>query len=92
MWVYFIIIFSKEKILLAIIFIIFTCVLIYLIIFVFTNLFLYFCLQKCSAQSALFVHENWKKIDFVGKLKELAERRKLSDLTVGPVLTVTNET
>lgn len=47
--------------------------------------------QKCSAQSALFVHENWKKVDLVNKLKQLAERRRLEDLTVGPVLTVTNE-
>ena len=47
--------------------------------------------QKCSAQSALFVHENWNKAGFVEKIKRLAERRNLSDLTVGPVLTVTNE-
>jgi 1-pyrroline-5-carboxylate dehydrogenase len=47
--------------------------------------------QKCSAQSALFIHENWMKINFLKKLKELASRRKLEDLTIGPVLTVTNE-
>ena len=47
--------------------------------------------QKCSAQSALFVHENWAKVDIVGRIKRLAERRTLKDLTVGPVLTVTNE-
>lgn len=47
--------------------------------------------QKCSAQSALFVHENWSKVGFVDKIKHLAERRNLKDLTVGPVLTVTNE-
>jgi 1-pyrroline-5-carboxylate dehydrogenase len=44
--------------------------------------------QKCSAQSILFMHENWKKVGFKEKLKELAARRKLEDLTVGPVLTV----
>jgi 1-pyrroline-5-carboxylate dehydrogenase len=48
--------------------------------------------QKCSAQSALFVHENWEKAGLMEKLKTLAARRKLDDLTVGPVLTVTNET
>lgn len=46
--------------------------------------------QKCSAQSALFVHENWTKINFIDKLKQLASRRSLSDLSIGPVLTVTN--
>ncbi|CAN0903525.1 Probable aldehyde dehydrogenase [Linum grandiflorum] len=47
--------------------------------------------QKCSAQSILFMHENWAATPLVSKLKELAERRKLEDLTVGPVLTVTTE-
>jgi 1-pyrroline-5-carboxylate dehydrogenase len=47
--------------------------------------------QKCSAQSMLFVHENWSKTPLVSKLKELAERRKLEDLTIGPVLTFTTE-
>ncbi|XP_010550612.1 PREDICTED: delta-1-pyrroline-5-carboxylate dehydrogenase 12A1, mitochondrial [Tarenaya hassleriana] len=47
--------------------------------------------QKCSAQSMLFMHENWSKTSLVSKLKDLAERRKLEDLTIGPVLTVTTE-
>ncbi|CAA7035053.1 unnamed protein product [Microthlaspi erraticum] len=47
--------------------------------------------QKCSAQSMLFIHENWVKTSLVSKLKELAERRKLEDLTIGPVLTFTTE-
>jgi len=47
--------------------------------------------QKCSAQSILFVHENWAKTCLVEKLKDLASRRKLEDLTVGPVLTVTTK-
>ncbi|KAJ8560525.1 hypothetical protein K7X08_022385 [Anisodus acutangulus] len=47
--------------------------------------------QKCSAQSILFMHENWRKTALLDKMKELAARRKLDDLTVGPVLTVTTE-
>ncbi|CAH8354002.1 unnamed protein product [Eruca vesicaria subsp. sativa] len=47
--------------------------------------------QKCSAQSMLFVHENWAKTPLLSKLKELAGRRKLEDLTIGPVLTFTTE-
>ncbi|BBN13896.1 hypothetical protein MPTK1_6g07270 [Marchantia polymorpha subsp. ruderalis] len=47
--------------------------------------------QKCSAQSILFMHENWTKAGVVDKLKTLAKRRKLEDLTVGPVLTVTTK-
>ncbi|TKY55115.1 Delta-1-pyrroline-5-carboxylate dehydrogenase 12A1 [Spatholobus suberectus] len=43
--------------------------------------------QKCSAQSLLFIHENWSKTSLLSKLKDLAERRKLADLTIGPVLT-----
>ncbi|XVF54269.1 hypothetical protein PTKIN_Ptkin05aG0167100 [Pterospermum kingtungense] len=47
--------------------------------------------QKCSAQSILFMHENWSKSSLISKMKDLAERRKLEDLTIGPVLTVTTE-
>ncbi|KAJ7544169.1 hypothetical protein O6H91_09G067200 [Diphasiastrum complanatum] len=47
--------------------------------------------QKCSAQSILFMHENWKSVGFVDKLQNLAGKRKLDDLTIGPVLTVTTE-
>ncbi|EAR83878.1 delta-1-pyrroline-5-carboxylate dehydrogenase (macronuclear) [Tetrahymena thermophila SB210] len=47
--------------------------------------------QKCSAQSILYAHENWMKAGFVDKIKSLAARRKLSDLTVGPVLTWDNQ-
>ena len=46
--------------------------------------------QKCSAQSALFVHENWAD-HLLPKLDELASRRSLDDLTTGPVLSWTNE-
>ncbi|PIA62552.1 hypothetical protein AQUCO_00200515v1 [Aquilegia coerulea] len=47
--------------------------------------------QKCSAQSIVFVHENWASTSLISKMKALAERRRLEDLTVGPVLTVTTE-
>ncbi|MQM14152.1 hypothetical protein Taro_047083, partial [Colocasia esculenta] len=47
--------------------------------------------QKCSAQSILFAHENWSSSGLLSKMKFLAERRKLEDLTIGPVLTVTTE-
>ncbi|XP_022736024.1 delta-1-pyrroline-5-carboxylate dehydrogenase 12A1, mitochondrial [Durio zibethinus] len=47
--------------------------------------------QKCSAQSILFMHENWSTSSLVSKIQDLAERRKLADLTIGPVLTVTTE-
>jgi len=46
--------------------------------------------QKCSAQSALFVHESWTDA-LLPKLKELAARRSLDDLTTGPILSWTNE-
>jgi len=46
--------------------------------------------QKCSAQSILFVHENWAD-GLLPRLAELAARRGLDDLTVGPVLSWTNE-
>ena len=47
--------------------------------------------QKCSAQSILFMHESWVKAGFEQKLAERAARRKLGDLTVGPVLTWTTD-
>ncbi|CAA3002640.1 probable aldehyde dehydrogenase [Olea europaea subsp. europaea] len=47
--------------------------------------------QKCSAQSILFMHENWTKTPLLRKMADLAARRKLDDLTVGPVLTFTTE-
>ncbi|XP_027331583.1 probable aldehyde dehydrogenase isoform X2 [Abrus precatorius] len=47
--------------------------------------------QKCSAQSLLFMHENWSSTSLIRKMKDLAERRKLADLTIGPVLTFTTD-
>lgn len=46
--------------------------------------------QKCSAQSILFVHENWADA-LLPRLAELAGRRSLENLTIGPVLTWSNE-
>lgn len=46
--------------------------------------------QKCSAQSILFVHGNWRDA-LLPKLAELASRRRLDDLTIGPVLTWNND-
>jgi 1-pyrroline-5-carboxylate dehydrogenase len=46
--------------------------------------------QKCSAQSILFVHENWEGA-LLPRLAGLASRRKLENLTVGPILSWTNE-
>lgn len=46
--------------------------------------------QKCSAQSILFMHRNWRAA-LLPKLAELAARRRLDDLTIGPVLTWNNE-
>jgi len=46
--------------------------------------------QKCSAQSILFMHSNWREA-LLPRLAELAARRQLSDLTLGPVLTWSNE-
>jgi 1-pyrroline-5-carboxylate dehydrogenase len=45
--------------------------------------------QKCSAQSILFVHENWEK-DLIPRLVDLASKRKLKNLDIGPVLTWSN--
>ncbi|KAG5188490.1 aldehyde dehydrogenase [Tribonema minus] len=47
--------------------------------------------QKCSAQSLLFVHDSWVRAGLLDRLRTLAMRRSLEDLTVGPVLTVTTE-
>ena len=46
--------------------------------------------QKCSAQSILFVHDNWRA-KLLPKLEELAARRRIDDLTVGPVLSWTTQ-
>lgn len=45
--------------------------------------------QKCSATSCLFVHSDWQGV--VPKLAKLAGKRNVADLTIGPVLSWTNE-
>lgn len=61
--------------------------------------------QKCSATSLLFLHENWMRspnseekqcpgsttCDLLARLKVLASKRNLSELTIAPVLTLTTE-
>ena len=47
--------------------------------------------QRCNAQSLCFVHENVMKMGFIDKIKSLAERRSLNDLTISPLLSWTNE-
>jgi 1-pyrroline-5-carboxylate dehydrogenase len=47
--------------------------------------------QKCSAQSILFTHENWAKAGLYKNIQKLAEGRKLADLSIGPVLSHTND-
>jgi 1-pyrroline-5-carboxylate dehydrogenase len=47
--------------------------------------------QKCSAQSILFVHDNWAAAGLEDRMRERAARRTLADLTVGPVLTWTTD-
>lgn len=37
------------------------------------------------------MHENWQKAGFVDSIKKLAARRKLDDLTVGPVISWDNK-
>merc|ERR1719273_2364641 len=45
--------------------------------------------QKCSAQSICFMHENWVKAGFVDRIADIASKRKLEDLSIGPVLSHT---
>lgn len=47
--------------------------------------------QKCSAQSILFMHENWEGTGLIDKMKANAAKRTLDDLTLGPVLTHTTQ-
>ena len=46
--------------------------------------------QKCSAQSLLFIHKNWEE-NLIPRLKQLALKRELEDLNIGPVLTWSNQ-
>jgi len=42
--------------------------------------------QKCSAQSILFMHSNWAKAGLLERIGDIASKRKLEDLSIGPVL------
>jgi len=42
--------------------------------------------QKCSAQSIVFMHENWAKAGFIDRIAQIASKRTLADLSIGPVL------
>jgi 1-pyrroline-5-carboxylate dehydrogenase len=46
--------------------------------------------QKCSAQSILYVHENWAEA-LLPELESLAARRNIDNLSIGPVLSWTNQ-
>jgi 1-pyrroline-5-carboxylate dehydrogenase len=46
--------------------------------------------QKCSAQSILFLPQEWAGV-LIYKMGQLADQRNLQDLTVGPVLTWTTK-
>jgi len=46
--------------------------------------------QKCSSQSMLFVHKNWVNAGIYDKLAAIASKRSFDNLTIGPVLSVTN--
>jgi 1-pyrroline-5-carboxylate dehydrogenase len=47
--------------------------------------------QKCSAQSIMFMHENWKDTGLLEKMKANASKRSLEDFTNGPVITQTTK-
>ena len=47
--------------------------------------------QKCSAQSILFMHNNWKNTNFLELIEQQASKRSLSNLSIGPILSWTNE-
>lgn len=47
--------------------------------------------QKCSATAMLLMHENWKQTDFLERIKKLASQRNLENLSVSPVMSMTND-
>ncbi len=47
--------------------------------------------QKCAAQSLLVAHRNLAKSDLYAKIKAQAARRNLADLSIGPLLSITNK-
>jgi 1-pyrroline-5-carboxylate dehydrogenase len=47
--------------------------------------------QKCSAESLLFIHENWNKSDLYSRLKDKVKKRSVNDLTICPILSWNNK-
>jgi len=47
--------------------------------------------QKCSAQSLLFLHENWSKLDFLEKFKNITTKRSVKEGSISPVLSWSNQ-
>lgn len=47
--------------------------------------------QKCSAESLLFVHNNWVKAGIYDKVKSITSKRTYKDLTISPILTWSNK-
>jgi len=39
----------------------------------------------------MFMHKNWRKTDILDKMAEQTSKRKLDNLTIGPVITWNNE-
>lgn len=39
----------------------------------------------------MLMHKNWRKTDLIEKMAAQAAKRSLSDLTVGPILTWSND-
>lgn len=46
--------------------------------------------QKCSAQSIVFMHDNWVEAGFIERMAEIASQRKFGDGTIGPILSWSN--
>lgn len=46
--------------------------------------------QKCSAQSIVFMHDNWVEAGFLDRMAEVASHRKFGDGTIGPILSWNN--
>jgi len=39
----------------------------------------------------MFMHKNWRKTDLIEKMETQSKKRNLQNLTIGPVLSWTNE-
>lgn len=54
---------------------------------IYSEMYFVYCVST-NIRVIIFFVQNWSKTSLISKLKDLAERRKLADLTIGPVLTV----